>query len=180
LVNVTPYSLGIETAQLGYGGRLHGDLFTSLVRPDGLSDFNVIFQLDVNGILDVTVVERKSGKCVSERSKASRQRLSPDDIAQSQAKWAAAYTEMEAVVAEAALDHGVAVLLDRAQKALDQPDLEAELVDGIAGAMADIRHAVAAGDDAQVEKHCEELIDLLIEVEVSQHALPLVMTEDML
>ena len=32
LVDVTPYSLGIETAQIGYGGRLHGDLFTPLVR----------------------------------------------------------------------------------------------------------------------------------------------------
>ena len=218
LVDVTPYSLGIETAQIGYGGRLHADLFTPLVRrnttvpvqrsqvfttifpgqeqihinvyqgenpaasqnvllgdfmvedlkpnrPDGLSDVTVNFQLDVNGILDVTVVERKSGKRVSERLKASRQRLSPDDIAQSQAKLAAAYTEMEAVVAEATLDPGVAALLDRARKALDQPDLNAELADDIAGAVADIRHAVAEGDDAQVEKYCDELIDLLMEVE---------------
>ena len=55
-------------------------------RPDGLSDVTVNFQLDVNGILDVTVVERKSGKRFSERLKASRQRLSPEDIAQSQEK----------------------------------------------------------------------------------------------
>ena len=218
LVDVTPYSLGIETAQIGYGGRLHADLFTPLVRrnttvpvqksqvfttmfpgqeqihinvyqgenpaasqnvllgdfmvedlkpnrPDGLSDVTVNFQLDVNGILDVTVVERKSGKRVSERLKASRQRLSPDDIAQSQAKLAAAYTEMEAGVAEATLDPGVAALLDRARKALDQPDLDAELADDIAGAVADIRHAVVEGDDAQVEKYCDELIDLLMEVE---------------
>ena len=134
-------------------------------RPDGLSDVTVNFQLDVNGILDVTVVERKSGKRVSERLKASRQRLSPDDIAQSQAKLAAAYTEMEAAAAEAALDPGVAALLDRAQRALDQPDLDAELADDIAGVVADIRHAVAEGDDAQVEQYCDELIDLLMEVE---------------
>jgi molecular chaperone DnaK len=218
LVDVTPYSLGIETAQIGYGGRVHADLFTPLVRrnttvpvqksqvfttifpgqeqihinvyqgenpaasqnvllgdfmvedlkpnrPDGLSDVTVNFQLDINGILDVTVAERKSGKRVSERLKASRQRLSPDDIAQSQAKLAAAYTEIEAAVADAALDPGVAALLDRAQRALDQPDLDAELADDIAGAVADIRHAVAAGDDAQVEKYCDELIDLLMEVE---------------
>ena len=218
LVDVTPYSLGIETAQIGYGGRIHGDLFTPLVRrnttvpvqksqvfttmfpgqeqihinvyqgenpvasqnvllgdfmvedlkpnrADGLSDVTVNFQLDINGILDVTVVERKSGKRVSERLKASRQRLSPDDIAQSQAKLAAAYTEMEAVAAEAAMDPGVAALLDRAQRALDQPELDAELADDIAGAVADIRHAVAEGDDAQVEAYCDELIDLLMEVE---------------
>lgn len=218
LVDVTPYSLGIETAQLGYSGRVHGDLFTPLVRrntavpveksqvfttlfpgqqqihinvyqgenpvasqnvllgdfmvedlkpnrPDGLSNVTVNFQLDINGILEVTVVERKSGKRVSERLKASRQRLSPDDIARSQAKLAAAYTEMEADAAEAAMDPGVAALLDRAQRALDQPDLTAELADRIAGAVADIRHAVVAGDDVQVEEYCDELIDLLMEVE---------------
>jgi len=215
---VTPYSLGIETAQMGYGGRLHGDLFAPLVRrnttvpvhksqvfttifpgqeqihikvyqgenpaasqnvllgdfmvealkpnrPDGLSDVTVNFQLDVNGILDVTVVERKSGKRFSERLKASRQRLSPEDIAQSQAKLAAAYSEMEAAAAEAAMDPGVAALLDRAQRALDQSDLDAELADNIAGVVADIHHAVAEGDDVQVEQYCDNLIDLLMEVE---------------
>ncbi|MDQ1301816.1 MAG: hypothetical protein QG637_1738 [Chloroflexota bacterium] len=218
LVDVTPYSLGIETAQVGYGGRLRGDLFTPLVRrnttvpvhksqifttlfpgqeqihikvyqgenpvasqnvllgdfmveelkanrADGLSDITVNFQLDVNGILDVTVVERKSGKRTSERLKASRQRLSPDDIAESQAKLAEAYTEMETAAAEAVMDPGVAALLDRAQRALDRPDLDAGLADDLAGVVADIRHAVAAGDDAQVEEHCDTLIDLLMEVE---------------
>jgi molecular chaperone DnaK len=218
LVDVTPYSLGIETAQVGYGGRLRGDLFTPLVRrnttvpvhksqifttlypgqeqihikvyqgenpvasqnillgdfmveelkanrPDGLSDITVNFQLDVNGILDVTVVERKTGKRTSERLKASRQRLSPDDIAESQARLAEAYTEMETAAVEAAMDPGVAALLDRAQRALNLPDLDAGLADDIAGAVADIRHAVAEGDDAQVEEHCDTLIDLLMEVE---------------
>lgn len=122
-------------------------------------------QLDVNGILDVTVVERKSGKRDSERLKASRQRLSPDDIAQSQAKLAAAYTEIEAAVADAALDPGVAALLDRAHKVLDLPGLDTGLADRIAGAVADIRHAVAAGDDAQAEEYCDGLIDRLMEVE---------------
>ncbi|MEJ5198389.1 MAG: Hsp70 family protein, partial [Anaerolineae bacterium] len=32
LVDVTPYSLGIETAQIGYGGRIYTDRFTPLVR----------------------------------------------------------------------------------------------------------------------------------------------------
>jgi len=218
LVDVTPYSLGIETAQIGYGGRLHGDLFTPLVRrnttvpvhksqvfntifpgqeqihinvyqgenpvasqnvllgdfmvedlqpnrPDGLSDVTVNFQLDVNGILDVTVVERRSGKRFGERLKASRQRLSPEDIAQSQEKLAAAYIEMEAAAAEAAMDPGVAALLDRARRALAESDLDAELADNIAGVVADIRHAVAEGDDMQVEQYCDNLIDLLMEVE---------------
>jgi len=217
LVDVTPYSLGIETAQIGYGGRIHTDLFTPLVRrnttvpvqksqvfttlfpgqeqihikvyqgenpvasqnvllgdfmveglkpnrPDGLSDVTVNFQLDVNGILDVTVVDRKTGKRTSERLKASRQRLSPEDIARSQAKLAEAYTEMEATAAERIMDPGVAALLERAQRALDRADLDAGLADDIAGTVADIRHAVAVGDDAQVEEFCDRLIDLLLEV----------------
>lgn len=215
LVDVTPYSLGIETAQVGYGGRLYADLFTPLVRrnttvpvqksqmfttivpgqeqirinvyqgenptasqnvllgdfmieglkpnrADGLSEVTVNFQLDVNGILDVTVVERQSGKRVSEQLKASRQRLSPDDIARSQAKLTAAYAEMEA---DDTFDPGVAALLDRARKTLERPDLSAGLADDIAGAVANIRHAVAEEDDAQVEAYCDELIDLLMEVE---------------
>ncbi len=218
LVDVTPYSLGIETAQIGYGGRIHADLFTPLVRrnttvpvqksqvfttlfpgqeqihikvyqgenpvasqnvllgdfmvegltpnrPDGLSDVTVNFQLDVNGILDVTVVERKTGKRTSERLKASRQRLSPEDIARSRAKLAEAYTEMEAAAAEKAMDPGVAALLERAQRALDRADLDASLADDIAGVVADIRHALASGDDAQVEAFCDQLIDLLMETE---------------
>ncbi|MEJ5198114.1 MAG: Hsp70 family protein, partial [Anaerolineae bacterium] len=134
-------------------------------RPDGLSDVTVNFRLDVNGILDVTVVERKSGKRVSERLKATRQRLSPEEIAQSQAKLAAVYTEAEKAIADATMDPGVAALLERAQKALEQADLDADLADDIAGVVADIRHAVAAGDDAQVEAYCDRLIDLLMEAE---------------
>lgn len=218
LVDVTPYSLGIETAQIGYGGRFEADHFAPLVRRnttipvqksqvfttlhpgqdqihinvyqgenpvasqnvllgdfvvdglkpnrgDGLSDVTVDFRLDVNGILDVTVVERTSGKRFSERLKASRQRLSPEDIAQSQAKLAAAYAEMEAVSDAVVMDPGVNALLDRAQRALEQPDLGAELADDLAGVMAEIRHAVSQGDDMQVEAYCDELIDLLMDAE---------------
>ena len=63
------------------------------------------------------------------------------------------------------MDPGVAALLDRAQRALEEPELPADLADDIAGAVADIRHAVVEGDDAQVEEYCDALIDLLMEVE---------------
>jgi len=72
---------------------------------------------------------------------------------------------MEAAAAETAMDPGVAALLDRARRALDESDLDAELADNIAGVVADIRHAVAEGDDVQVEQYCDNLIDLLMEVE---------------
>src|SRR5919109_1318068 len=55
-------------------------------RPDGLADVVVNFALDVNGILDVTVTERATGRQVRERLKADRQRLSPEQIDASQAK----------------------------------------------------------------------------------------------
>ena len=55
-------------------------------RPDGLADVVVNFALDVNGILDVTVTERATGRQVSERLKADRQRLSPEQIGASQEK----------------------------------------------------------------------------------------------
>jgi molecular chaperone DnaK len=218
LVDVTPYSLGIETAQFGFGGQVHADLFTPLLRrnttvpvqksqvfttlypgqaqihikvyqgespvasqnvmlgdfmveelkpnrQDGRSDVTVNFQLDINGILDVTVTERKSGKHISERLKASRQRLSPEDIARSQAKLAATYAEMEAAAAEVVMDPGVAALLERAQKALDKPGLDSNLAADIAGVVFDIRRAVTAGDSERIEKYCDDLIDLLLEAE---------------
>ena len=133
-------------------------------RPDGRSDVTVNFQLDVNAILDVAVTERKSGKRVSERLKADRQRLSPDEIAQSQARLAAAYEGGGTADLEI-MDPGVTVLLDRAQMALDRPDLDGLLAAEIAGTIADIRRAAAEEDNEQVEEHCDHLIDLLLEVE---------------
>jgi len=124
----------------------------------------VNFQLDVNAILDVAVTERKSGKRVSERLKADRQRLSPDEIAQSQARLAAAYEGGGTADLEI-MDPGVTVLLDRAQMALDRPDLDGLLAAEIAGTIADIRRAAAEEDNEQVEEHCDHLIDLLLEVE---------------
>ncbi|MCP4709060.1 MAG: Hsp70 family protein, partial [Planctomycetes bacterium] len=50
-------------------------------RPDGLTEVTVNFVIDVNGILDVTVKERKTGKRISRQMKANRQKLSPEQIA---------------------------------------------------------------------------------------------------
>ncbi len=222
LVDVTPYSLGIESAQLAWDGRVRADLFAPVVRrnttipvrkselfttlfpgqdkihikvyqgekavasentllgeflvenltanrADGLSEVTVSFALDVNGILDVAVEDRGSGKRTSARLKASRQRLSPDEIAASQAKLAETWDLASAAVAgegdDLALDPGVAALLDRAQRALEDPGLAAGLADDLAATVADIRQAVAWGDDERVERYCDALIDLLMEVE---------------
>jgi len=138
-------------------------------RPDGLTDVTVNFRLDVNGILEVTVTERKTGKQVTEQLKASRQRLSPEEIAQSQAKLAAAYGDGRegAVTAEVEvkLDPGVAALIERAQKVLSHADLSGDMAAEITGLIADIRQASADGDNEKVEEYCDELIDLLLEAE---------------
>jgi len=226
LVDVTPLSLGIETAQIGITGQIRTDHFAPLIRRnttipvqksevfstlhpgqkaihvkvyqgehpvasqnvllgdfmvedlkpnrrDGLTDVTINFQLDVNGILDVTVIERKTGKQVRERLKASRKRLSPEQIAESQAKLEALYGNGHVEEAEEAwfapdlpeVDPGVAVLLERARKVLNRPDLDPDVAAEIAGVVADIRRASADGDDKRAEEYCDQLIDLLLEAE---------------
>jgi molecular chaperone DnaK len=218
LVDVTPLSLGIETAIRGLGGRIHDDLFSPLIRrnttipvhksevfatmfpgqdaihiqvyqgenaiasqnvllgdfmvegltpsrPDGLCDVTVDFAIDVNGILDVTVAERGGDLRVSERLKADRQRLSPEQIAESQAKLAEAYGEVADVTSPALLDPGTHALLERAEQMLAQPDLEDSLADDIRKVMGLINQAAADGDEELTESYCDELIDLLLETE---------------
>jgi molecular chaperone DnaK len=218
LVDVTPLSLGIDSAEVTIGGRLLIDRFSPLVRrntsipvqrskvfstlfpgqdaidvkvyqgehpvasqnvllgeftvddlkpnrPDGLTDVTVNFQLDVNAILDVTVTERKTGKRVSARLKASRQRLSPEDIARSQARLAEIYEGGAEEEPEPAFDPGTTALLVRARGALTLPDLEPRLASEISGLIADIEGAARAGDDDQVAAYCDTLIDALLEAE---------------
>ena len=227
LVDVTPLSLGIETATFGFNGQLRADHFVPLIRrnttipaqkseifstlfpgqeqihikvfqgehpvashnvllgdfmveelapnrTDGLTDVTVSFQIDVNGILDVTVTERGRGKQVTERLKADRQRLSPDQIAASQAKLASAYgdegmdEEGEGEAAsdgEALLDPGVHALLERARLALGRAGLDPELADSIQEVVGQIQQAAAEGDSDEIEELCDDLIDLLFEAE---------------
>jgi molecular chaperone DnaK (HSP70) len=137
-------------------------------RPDRLTDVTVNFALDVNGILDVSVLERKTGKLVSERLKANRQRLSPEQISESQAKLAEVYAasdEEEEVEAVTAFDPGVSALLERASGVLERPDLDAQLASEISGVIADIHRANAEDDTDRVEELCDELIDLIMEAE---------------
>jgi len=136
-------------------------------RPDGLTDVTVDFKIDVNGILDVTVVERKTGKQVTQQLKASRQRLSPEQIAESQARLAEAYSEAEKSEAvTVSVDPGTTALLERAVRALEDPDLDPMLASQIAGVVADIRSAAANNDNERMAEHCDQLIDLLMDAEL--------------
>ncbi len=218
LVDVTPFSLGIETATFNRG-RIKDDYFVPLIRRnsavpvqksemfntifpgqqaihvkvyqgensiasenvllgdfmfdklkpnrnDGLTEVTVNFQLDINGILNVTVIDRAGRKQISEQMKASRQRLSPEDIAQSQAKLSLAYAGADDEDEdEVVLDPGVHALLERAARVLADADVDPELAADISEVIAAIREAAQDEDDAAVEERCDELIDLLFEAE---------------
>jgi len=137
-------------------------------RPDGLADVVVNFALDVNGILDVTVTERTTGRQVSERLKADRRRLSPEQIGASQEKLLLAdsgFEEEDEEELDVELDPGTMALLERAYRALDNPDLDVALAAQLRQAVANIRQAAANGDADDVQVLCDALIDLLFEAE---------------
>lgn len=143
---------------------LLGEFMVEDLKPnqfDGLTDVTVNFSLDVNAILNVTVTERHTNKRTSERLKASRQRLSPEEVARSQTKLAAVGNEGRD---QERFDPGVAALLERARAALAQPDLDEDLVAQIQETVSQIR-AIGAADSEMVEELCDELIDLLFEAE---------------
>ncbi len=218
LVDVTPFSLGIETATFERSGRIRTDHFVPLIRrntavpvqksevfstlfpsqdaihvkvyqgehraasqnvllgdfmfdelkpnrPDMLTDVTVNFQLDINGILNVTVIDRVGRKQVTEQMKASRQRLSPEEIAKSQARLSEAYAGDKDVEEEVAYDPGVSALLDRAARVLSDGEINEALAEEIAETVNAIQVAAANGDDEVVEDYCDELIDLLFEAE---------------
>jgi len=143
-------------------------------RPDGLAEVTVDFQLDINGILNVTVTERGSGRKTTEQLKANRQRMSPEQIAESQAKLAALYSaeedededgEFAALEAEIEFDAGTMALLDRARRALETPDLDEDLAAQLRATIDNITDAAVDGDEEQVQAYCDNLIDLLFAAE---------------
>lgn len=224
LVDVTPMSLGIETAMITMSGRLNTDHFAPLIhrnatipiekseifstlfpgqdsihikvyqgesslasqnvllgdfmvedvvanRPDGLADVTVNFKLDINGILDVTVTERGGGKQVTERLHAERQRLSPDQIAASQAKLDAygalvdVEDEDEEVAGAVDFDEATIALLDRARNLLETPNLDPDLAEQIVDAIDNVYQAARVDDEEELQNASDELVDLLVEAE---------------
>lgn len=150
---------------------LLGDFMVEGLKPNpqwhGLSKVTVNFQIDVNGILEVTVTERGTRTRVQQSLKADRQRLSPEQIAESQEKLAG-WSEAELTEAdEMELDPGVLALFDRARKVLEQPNLDEDLAEDISSVIEDIRQAEVAGEKEKAEELCDELIDLLMEAEES-------------
>ena len=135
-------------------------------RSDGLADVTVNFALDLNGILHVTVTERATGRQVSEQLKADRQRLSPEQIDASRAKLGltpgSPVTDVEPDVE---LDPGTKALVERAQRALEQDGMDADLAAQLEETSAQLHEVGASGDADSIEELSNELIDLLFEAE---------------
>lgn len=136
-------------------------------RADGLADVTVDFRIDVNGILDVTVTDRGTGKQTAERLKADRRRLSPEQIAESQARLATLYAAERGddTVEVPEFDAGTLALLERARAVLEDPALDSDLAEEIRTTIDNITDAARADDDDEVQRLCDELIDLLFEAE---------------
>ena len=215
LVDVTPLSLGIETARVGFTGHLSTNHFSPLIHRNttipvqksevfytlhprqqtievkvyqgehpaasenillgsftveklkpghrGTSaEVTVNFEIDINGILNVTVTDRNTGKQVREQLKASRQRLSPEQIAKSRQKLAAVEQNVQV---ELHNDPGVTALLERADETLQSADLDPDLAREIRETVKDIRSSVGQNEEELAEESCNDLIDLLMEAE---------------
>ncbi len=213
LVDVTPLSLGIETAHV-VRGKLRRDNFDPLInrnstipikksntyttlfpgqdkihtkvyqgeervaskntllgefmvenltpnRRDGLTDVTIDFNLDVSGILEVTVQQYGDKKKTTQTLQATRQRMSTDELNQSRNKLEALSADQQSIV----LDEETVALIERAKEALDSADLTSDLASSIAGVMADIRQAAKEGDQEGVEQGSDDLADLLLEAE---------------
>ena len=157
---------------------LLGDFMIENLAPgqiDGLAAVTVEFQLDINGILNVIVTERGTGNQVRAQLKADRQRLSPEQIAASQAKLSAIYAaadaeedellDFAAASDEPDFDPGTLALLERARAVLAQPGLDETLAAQMRVCLDAIADATADGDADLVQQHCDALIDLLFEAE---------------
>ena len=228
LVDVTPLSLGLETAGYTLLGEIQDDKFVPLIQrnstipvrkselfttmapgqtaievkvfqgeskstthntllgdflvedltpndSDGFAKVNIDFRLDINGILDVTVTDEATGKQVTESLKADRKRLSPEQIAQSQERLAALYTndddelgdsrvvEIEGDAAE--LDPATSALIARARTTLEEPKIDAVVAEKIRSTIESIRTAASEKGEETVDELSDELIDLLFDIE---------------
>jgi len=127
--------------------------------PGGYPEATVQFRFDINGILHVTVTDRKTKKVSELTVQASRTRMSVDEkesARQQMAEWEAA----------GEMDEELAALLERARGVLnsDLADSAAaelqKLIDGV-------EQAWQAGDEDSQELLMDEMIDFLFDLEDS-------------
>jgi len=213
LVDVTPMSLGIETARINLAGQLATDQFVPLIHrnatipvqkseifttmfpgqesihvkvyqgeqqtasqnvllgdfmvenltpnaSDGLAQVTINFQLDINGILEVTVTERATGRQQSERLTAERQRLTPEQIAASQSRLSDDFA-----LPPITFDEETRALLDRARTVLEAIGPDSDLGGEILAAIDAVYDAAQDEDADALQAASDELVDLLVEAD---------------
>ncbi|MDP9381154.1 MAG: Hsp70 family protein [Chloroflexota bacterium] len=156
---------------------LLGDFLFEGLRPETPGEpprVTVKFDFDINGILNVSAVDRGTGKQAGTTVRAARAHLSPAEITDVRTdidtlEWddLSGYDDEEpadegAVATHSLLDPSTSALLARARRVLEAGGQDnATLVEAIRA----LEEAAQAGDRAQVEERAEELLDRLYELD---------------
>jgi len=130
--------------------------------PGELAKITVQFDFDVNGILNVTAADRRTGQQENITVEASHARLSETEILAAKnrvARTTAALPEMSVLPGE------TMVLVERAQELLKGGALAAEDRQELEELISAVLAAQASGEIEQRESLLEELLDLLFDLE---------------
>ena len=132
--------------------------------PGDLARVTVRFDFDVNGILEVTAQDRRTGQQKQITVEASLARLSEDEIVDAQA-WVAQAIEAVAPTVGAVSPTEAGVLVDRAMRLLAGGELMPEDRDALQGLLAEIQVTQVAGDPSRLQELLDALLDLLFDME---------------
>jgi len=132
--------------------------------PGELARVTVRFDFDVNGILEVTAQDRRTGQQKQITVEASLARLSEDEIVDAQA-WVAQAIEAVAPTVGGMSPTEATVLVDRAMRLLAGGELMPEDRDALQGLLAELQVAQVAGDPSRLQELLDALLDLLFDLE---------------
>jgi molecular chaperone DnaK len=134
-------------------------------RPGELAAITVKFDLTLNGILEVTARDRKTGKQEEITVEASHARLSEAEILEAR-KW----TE-QTEITHLEMPSETAVLLERARQLLDAGPVghlsnrPEEYLQDLETLVTEIEAPQTSGDSEKLKKLSQELLDLLFDIE---------------
>lgn len=124
----------------------------------------VQFDFDVNGILNVSAVDRGSGKQAHTSVKAARAQFSPADIARVRAEMDALEAETWDAEAPEATEADIEIigLLARARRVVARSTADTA---PLQAAIATLEAAIDTGDAAAIDEHAEALLDVLYDMD---------------
>jgi len=130
--------------------------------PGKAARVTVEFDIDVNGILNVNVVDRGSGREKGITVKASRQRMSQAEIKSAQVALPSEFISVNLDLPQEIVTEAEA-LLARAEAIFEVVD--DQTADRLNGLMSDAEDNLESGDDEGLRQTLDELADVLYEVE---------------